>query len=153
MGSILAALSLRNSEFGQGHSICGPWGCGASTNDLVAVHAAWLALIAPPAGLLIVRRERVGVGLPIAGGIAFLTGALGIVVMAVSDWLFWIPAVDEHLHQYYLRRVGFSVANTSDLPLVQLLVVGGVMLVARIWGRRFRSPGRRSFGYASNTAN
>jgi len=129
-GSIYGMLSLRHLDLAHGHTVCGPWGCGGSTEDLLAVHAAWGVVLALPTGFLIFRKEKIGWWSFRFGAIALFSAATGLVAIALHTLVVWLPAAPEYLHGYYWHRFGFVVVNMVDLPLLQLAVAGIVVLRA-----------------------
>ena len=124
MLAILASLSLHQTQLGDEHSICGPWGCGPPTSALIAVHSAWAFAILLPA-LLVPRRfalsRPVGVW---ASRILLMVGLGGIIGITLWQWLVWMPQAGEWARPFIWKRCAFSIATTIDWPVVQLFFAG-----------------------------
>ncbi|TWU24304.1 hypothetical protein Pla52o_22310 [Novipirellula galeiformis] len=123
-GGVLAALSVHGNVLVNDHSLCGPWGCGPTSDALLAVHLAWFAAIWPPLLYIPWRRSwdrnvtaRIGLGLVSIS----LTMIVGV---CAWQWLVWRPETSEFLRGYIWQRCGFVLANASDWPLVQSFGIG-----------------------------
>ena len=121
-GALWAALNIMYLPGRWGHSVCGPWGCGPSTQVLVACHAAWIVVLLPCLGLIeswqsvkVCRRTGWGLVVTAVGGLA---------AVVAYQCLVWYPAAPTHLQPLLLRRCLFSIVTLTDVPLLQLLVAG-----------------------------
>lgn len=150
MGSLYAALSLRHLDLPHGLTVCGPWGCGGSTEDLLAVHTAWGVMLAPPTVFLVSRKGKLGRWNCRFGAIALFLAAAGLMAIALHTLFLWLPAAPEDMHGYHWQRFGFVVVNMVDLPLLQMAVAGSVVLLAEAGARlkhaSSRHDGRQPIG-------
>jgi hypothetical protein len=135
---IFAALQSNGLVSETDHSVCGPWGCGPEIGDLVAMHAAWLAVVGPPliyfsykANLSSKLLRRIAVGL-------FAVGILGMLTIIAWQWLIWLPSASTWSKDYIWQRCGFAIVTSVDFPLIPAVILGiiltGVSLV-REWRR------------------
>jgi len=58
--------------------------------------------------------------------------AVGLVSVAVYEWMTWWIAASDWQREFFWNRVGFSIVTQIDLPFLELLVAGVVM----VWPRR-----------------
>ncbi len=129
--SLIAALSISRLPGEWGHGVCGPWGCGPPLQALVACHLAWLIALGLPT-LWVVRSHRVSVHrLRRIGGILLVLGVVGIAAITVYQRMAWWPAVSDWHHQFFWQRCGFVLVTSVDLPLLQLMILGAVLLGVR----------------------
>lgn len=135
---VLAALQTKGIFSEADHSVCGPWGCGPEIGDLVAMHAAWLAIVGPPliyfsyrANLSSKLMRQVAVGL-------FAVGILGLLAVSGWQWFIWLPNASTWSKDYIWQRCGFAIVTSVDIPLIPAVLLGviltGVNLV-REWRR------------------
>ncbi|MEM6330598.1 MAG: hypothetical protein AAF790_10155 [Planctomycetota bacterium] len=139
-GAIAGAAFLHEAQGLIGYSICGPWGCAASTEALVGYHLL-LTLLLAPAAVLLSRlaprgvRRRLGLGVLAAGLV--LGGA--IATNAAAEWNRTAPG--DRLRPYTLQRAAFVVAASPDLPAVPLTLAGLACVAATaVLDRRGRQP-------------
>ncbi len=127
--AIAACLSVARLPGDWGHSICGPWGCGPPLQALAACHAAWLALLLPPAVILARRQWPTPRAVARLGVLLVCAAIVALGVMLVRQRLEWWDAVQPGQRDFFWRRCGFVVATTIDIPVVQLLLAGAYLLV------------------------
>ena len=125
--SSLLLQNLPARPFGE-HGVCGPWGCGAPVPVLLACHAFWIVLLAPPAAVaafrLPIHRVRLLATLCAALGLA------GLVAIGVWEATTWLPKVSEWERPYFGQRFLFSVVTLVDFPILEVLLVGGGLWLA-----------------------
>ena len=129
--ALLGALSISQVPGDWGHWICGPWGCGPPLQALAACHFAWLVVMGPPAvwlrqsNLLSTRMvRRCGVALMMAG----VLGLSGVVIYQRTMW--W-PGASEWQQPYFWHRCGFVIGTTVDVPIMQSVLIGSMLLLLR----------------------
>ncbi len=128
--TVVGTLQLRFLPIGMSHSICGPWGCGPETSALVAMHAGWLALLAPPS-IYIPLRLQLGQQFVFRLGCGLATlGLVGTIAIAVWQWTLWLPQAGAWSREYIWQRCGFAIATSVDLPVLQLTAIG---LLQMLW--------------------
>ena len=119
------SLSIVNWPGDWGHGICGPWGCGPKMQTLVGCHVSWLILLIPIT--LITSKQLAPKSRSICGILTIVVALAGILGIAVYEYSTWRVTASEGLRGYFWHRVGFSVVNLVDLPLLELLILGLVM--------------------------
>jgi len=129
---IFAMLSLRHLHFAQGHTFCGPWGCGGRTEDLVAAHAAWCVALISPVVILVPKRSRARSWHTRFGAVVFCLATAGVVAVMLHTWLVWLPAATEYQRGFVWHRVGFTVLNMVDIPIIQLMLAGSLVLLMNL---------------------
>ncbi len=126
--TLLAALSITNSPGNWGHSVCGVWGCGPPTQVLVGCHLAWLIVLIPLA-MIVSRSFHRTIGPPQHfGKILCVVGAILVMTVVMYQWATWLPAVSDWQRKYFLQRCGFTIATCVEIPMLQLLAIGLVMI-------------------------
>jgi hypothetical protein len=125
---VLQLQSLPAASLG-GHDVCGPWGCGPPTPVLLACHGFWLVLMGPPAVLAALRLpakwvRRLGVGLVSAG-------LCGLVAVAAWEAATWLPQASAWQRPYIGQRYLFALVTLVDAPILQSLVIGSALCLAR----------------------
>jgi hypothetical protein len=119
---IYASVSMHRLDLGHFNEWCCRWGCLPPTSSLLGMHLFWFSLLWPLP--IVVNRiwpawtKRVGIGL-LAFGSVFV---LAVCIWATVQW--WPVANTE-----WLRLLPYSVVRQTDLPAIQLCLVGGAMLV------------------------
>jgi hypothetical protein len=123
----LLLQSLPATTFGD-HGVCGPWGCGPPVPVLLACHVFWFVLLGPPAvlaagqlpGRWVRRLATVMVALATAG------------LVAVGGWeaATWFREASEWQRQYAIHRYFFEVITLVDLPILEVLIIGGCLWLA-----------------------
>ena len=114
-----------------GHGICGPWGCGPTMQALASAHLAWLVALSLPA-LFLMR----GTG-PVRLRVGFLVTTLAVtavVIVVAHERLAWWPQVDQWRRSFFWQRCGFCIVTAVDIPVLQTLFLGLILLLY---------PGRR----------
>lgn len=98
---------------------------------LVALHGLW-ALALLPIGVWAVRKWP-----PLCLGLVGLAlGALGLAALAAlvgREFLTWYPAVSPTQQKYLAQRILYVLGTNTDLPVVQVIVAGGVFRFAARW--------------------
>jgi hypothetical protein len=124
--ALTATLSIARLPGDWGHGVCGPWGCGPPLQALAACHLSWLVVLLPLAGVsqtwLSRRQQRV------LGIVGIMSGFVGMIGIATHEYCTWWPAVNEWQRGFFWQRVGFVIATWVDLPLVELILVGLLLL-------------------------
>ncbi len=121
---VYGAISLKDLQFANEHTICGPWGCGPTSAALITMHVGWLALLAPPMLFLPQRIGLTGNAIRWFSSALTMLGLLGIVAIISWQWLVWMPQAGEWSKPYIWQRCGFAVATAVDFPLLQLVAIG-----------------------------
>lgn len=117
---ILGALQAKHLVSASKHSICGPWGCGPTTDSLLAIHLGTLAIICPP---LIFLPLRLGLAKRSISRMALallILGVGGIAVIVAWQWFVWLPQSSTWARSYIWQRCGFAILTAVDLPFLQL---------------------------------
>ncbi|MEM7811402.1 MAG: hypothetical protein AAF532_08000 [Planctomycetota bacterium] len=146
-GGLTAAAARSAAWIGPlpGQAFCGPWGCTAPTEDVVAVHATLLAIVLPPAVWAAVATPR-GVAWRVAAVLttlgAVLTGGLFTRGVLAANELAETPTPGLlEKHSYLWAEVGaFHVVGETTVPAVEMLVAGvfaaGVYVLRLAWPHR-----------------
>lgn len=115
----ISDLSLLDS-----HHVCGVWGCGPPTNALLACHLGWFVFLMPIIPGLLFNRIRFPKLTVWSPWLLISAGVAG--VMAVGAWEYWVwyPEASETARRYFLHRWMFSVIILTDLPVLELPLVG-----------------------------
>jgi len=129
---IFAMLSLRHLHFAQGHTFCGPWGCGGRTEDLVAAHAAWCVALISPVVILVPKRTPARSWHTRFGVVVLCLATVGVASVVLHTWLVWLPAATEYQRGFIWHRVGFAVLNMVDVPLIQMMLAGSLVLLMKL---------------------
>src|SRR6056297_423939 len=120
---IFAALSLRGAVLAHDHSVCGPWGCGPSTDTLLAMHGVWAAAMWPP---LLFFPWRLGwrreFSSKLGARLAFL-GLCGVIAVCAWQWLVWRADASELVRPFIWQRCLFVLIATVDWPIIQTLII------------------------------
>jgi len=135
--ALVGALSIADWPGNWGHGVCGLWGCGPPLQTLVACHLSWLVFLVPPAlwgRVLLHARQRAIVGWLAIGG-----SAVGLLGVAVYEWMTWWIAASDWQREFFWNRVGFSIVTQIDLPFLELLVAGIVMVWLQLQSSRSAS--------------
>jgi hypothetical protein len=89
---------------------------------LAALHGAWLVLLFPP--MLWMIRHWPARRLWLTGIILTTIGVVGLAALAGRDLLIWLSWAPPEYQRYFWQRIVYAIATSTDLPLVQLIVVG-----------------------------
>lgn len=133
-GLLLASLSVAKLPGDWGHPICGAWGCGPPAQALAACHLAWLVVLMPPV-VFVMRRSRQAqfrAGLLLT----FASVALLLTVIAYQRIVWW-PEANEWQRSFFWQRCGFCLATSVDVPILQMLGLG-LLLLCFAPSRRFQ---------------
>jgi hypothetical protein len=122
----ILALSVSVIPFDFGESLCGVWGCLPPLPALVAMHLFWCVVFS--AGVWTVCRwwpfqsRRIGIAiLIIAFGLCFV-----VIGRDIINWLSLASPEDAH---FWPRRMAYTIATQSDLPLLQSILAGAMCLI------------------------
>lgn len=120
-------------------SVCGPWGCTAPVEALIAYHGVWAVVLAGPAVALALysplgvaerwARRLLWAGLAASGALIAWGGAE------------WLLRVEPELRQYTLQRGLFVIVDQVDVPAIGVTLAGAAALLA-VRCRRVRRAGR-----------
>jgi len=122
---LLAVLSLVHLPGNWGHFVCGPWGCGPPMQVLLSCHLAWLMILVPLVRVLVLVSRHPSQTRCLLGKLSLTLGILMLVAVIVYQWFSWLPYASDWQQNYFWQRCAFVVATTVDVPMVQLVAVGG----------------------------
>lgn len=123
-----ATLSIANWQGDWGHSFCGVWGCGPPLQTLVACHASWVVVLFPMA--VIAGRCLPARVIRAMAVVALMISLIGLMSVAIHEYLTWYDRASVWQRSFYGRRVGFVVVTTVELPLAQTVLSVFLMLIA-----------------------
>jgi len=98
---------------------------------LAALHGLWCLGFLPL--VFWATRSWSARRLRLCGRLSTLAAILGFGVLIGSQIIFWLPHVPSESRQYLPQRVAFTIATSTNVPLVQSLLAG---VVCWIVGRR-----------------
>lgn len=134
---LTGTLSISQWPGDWGHSVCGAWGCGPPLQALVACHGSWLVLLLPMSVIAVPRvSERT---LRLTAVIALSFALVGLMGVAVHEYLTWYERASTWQRPFYWRRVGFIILTTVEVPLMQALVLSLLVLSTTTRRHRLRS--------------
>lgn len=140
LAAAVAALSVAAVPLDPGESLCGVWGCLPPLPALAAMHLCWCvafgAVVHAATGL------RSGLLRPLGVSLVFAAAVAGALVVG-RDLSRWLEFADPHRH-FWPRRVAYTLAVNTDLPLAQALAAGVACLVLAV--RRGRAGSRAPAG-------
>ncbi len=120
---IYATLSLAHAQTQWSGALCGPWGCTAPLEALLACHAAWLITLTP---LVLAAASH---GQQTLQRIVWLLAAIGFGGVAVLS-LQELESVNWQLHEPYLwKKIGLSLLETIDFPILPSIVMTTFLLL------------------------
>lgn len=132
VGSLLvAALPLDSEE-----SVCGIWGCFPPLQALAALHLLWCVAIG--AMVCSIRKWRPVLLLP-GGFFLFLVVVVTAAVVIGKDLHDWYDKVPSKYRVFWPKRIDYTLATLTDVPLVQSLLAA---LVCIYLGRRRASSAK-----------
>lgn len=67
-------------------------------------------------------------------GSSVILSVLGLLAVGLYDLTCWYPTASETARGYFLRRWAFSTITQTDVPILEMFVVG----IAGIWIKRFQ---------------
>lgn len=141
-GALLyGVLDLQNRQglFASQHSLCGPWGCGATTEALASWHGFWALLMLPPVVYYSLREDPRY--LKAIGAAVAVFGVLGIVCIFGWSTYDWLTRATPRLQQYVVQRALFVLIADTEYPFVDLPIVQVAFSGALCWLiARFRKP-------------
>jgi hypothetical protein len=129
----VAALAVAAVPLDVGESLCGVWGCFPPLPALAAMHLFWC--VALGAGVHAAAGLRRGLLRPLGVALVFAAIVTGALVVG-RDLTRRLEFVGDQRH-LWPRRVGYTLAVSTDLPLTQALAAGAACLV--LAARRGRS--------------
>lgn len=137
-GGLYSMLSLTHLRGHWSNSFCGPWGCSAPLEALLACHLSWIFVLG--SGLWFFRRN-----LPIArlfwlGIAATVSSILGIAALLSVSAMQWYERTSGKM-TYVWQHLGLELVGCVDLPLLELLIIGCVSLGAAY---RYKCRSRRA---------
>ena len=103
---------------------------------LLACHAFWMVLLAPPAVVAAIRLPNHRVRL--LGTLLVALGATGLVAVAGWEAATWLREANEWQRPYFVQRYLFSVVTFVDFPILEVLLVGAGLWLAE--SRRLPRP-------------
>ncbi|QEL17757.1 hypothetical protein [Limnoglobus roseus] len=124
------AVAVAFLPFDAGESLCGIWGCFPPVTALAALHLLWAVGFAMT--VWTVTTEWPAALRPLGWLLVFTAVATAAAVPGrdVFRWFDHVPAEDHH---YWPRRLGYTLATRTDVPLAQTLAAGVAYLML---GRR-----------------
>jgi hypothetical protein len=128
VAALYGLLSLHRVSAELGHDICGPWGCGPPLQALLGWHGFCLVAASLPVGIAVTHWPKprlwwTGIGLSSAGTIGVLA-IFAVACVSASQ------AVSSGQPAYLIQRCLFDLATFLDVPLVPMILAGGVMMFA-----------------------
>jgi uncharacterized protein YjeT (DUF2065 family) len=106
---------------------------------LVALHGMWLLLLAAPAAVASMALPQAT--LRRIGGLLLFAGTLGLAALAAREAATWLTAAPAEWRHYYPQRVLYTLAVTTEWPVVQAAIVGSLCVyLARRRRLRERRP-------------
>lgn len=126
--ALFGAVSIAKVPGDWGHSVCGPWGCGPPTQALVGCHLAWVILLAPLAISLGPMRSITSVDRLRIGEALICVGFLLLASVVVYQFVTWWPDVSDWQRKFIWQRLGFVIATNVELPMVQMILVGAILI-------------------------
>ena len=138
-GAIWGVLQFAQVRTSWDHAVCGPWGCGPTATALVSCQTAWFMVLLPVcvAGhrwLSGDRQWQLGLVL-----VALATATIvGVVMREAATWL---PAASDYQRPYFIQRCLFAVVTWTDLPILQMGVLGAIWLFTASHTQRRTSTG------------
>ncbi|OWK47018.1 hypothetical protein [Fimbriiglobus ruber] len=130
----VGALTIAEWPGDVGESVCGVWGCFPPLQALLAMHVFWCVVLACFVWSVATWRPR---ALYFTGVALLIVGGSCLVAIVARDLSEWVSRMPEEYQAYWPRRVAYTLATHSDLPVVQALLAGVVCAIAgRKTGRR-----------------
>jgi hypothetical protein len=126
LAAAFAALSVAAIPYDIGELLCGVWGCFPPVAALAAMHLFWCVVFS--AGIHTVCSWRPGLLRPLGIVLVFAATATATALIG-QDLNRWFNQFPEEYHAFWLRRVGYILATSTDIPLVQSFAAGVVCLI------------------------
>jgi hypothetical protein len=95
---------------------------------LVALHGLWVLALLPFAAWVV--RKWPPLRLRVAACALIAVGSAALAVVIGRELLSWYPAVTPGQQKYFGQRVLYVLGTNTDLPVVQVLVVGVTLWLA-----------------------
>jgi hypothetical protein len=134
VAALYGVLSLHRISADLGHDICGPWGCGPPLQALLAWHGFWLVFATLPVAMAVThwpKRRQWWAGVALTS-----TGLIGVLAIVGVQCFVAFQDVSRGQPAYLWQRSLFNLATFLDVPLVPMILTGGVLIIS---GRR-RAP-------------
>jgi hypothetical protein len=126
LGAAVAALAFAAAPLNLGESLCGVWGCLPPLSAVAAMHLFWFVVLA--AGVHMATATHPPLLRPL-GLVLVVAAVAGAVVVLGGDLSRWIAHIPEQYKSFWPRRLAYTLATNTDLPLVQAFAAGVVCLV------------------------
>ncbi len=123
--AMVGVLQLQSLSGSWSHVICGPWGCGPPLEAVVTCHLVWVLLLAPLVMVFISRQTPAA--LRVVGAVAAAAGVAGLITVAIWVGAVWFPQTSSYQRPYVLHKYAYTLACLIDVPIVQLIVSGGIL--------------------------
>lgn len=138
LGAALAALAVAAVPFDPGEALCGVWGCLPPLPALAAMHLFWFVALGAAVHAASATRPPLVRTLGVVLVVAAVAGAVLVLGGDLSRWLDQVP--DRH-QRLWPRRLAYTLATKTDLPLAQALAAGGACLaLAKRFTRSKQEP-------------
>jgi hypothetical protein len=111
-------------------ALCGIWGCFPPLPALAAMHLFWCIVFGASIWIICGWRPRL---LQPLGVLLLLAATVTAAVVVGYDLERWFHRVTAQHHPFWWRRVAYTIATLSDVPLLQSIVAGVVCIML---GRR-----------------
>lgn len=115
---ILHAEPLFASVFGDGHSVCGPWGCGPPLKSLLVWHGFVAVLTIPAAAWL---GTSFATSSSRAAKFVLVLALAAAATFVVTNTGMWWSTASASLRGYVFQRAVFSTVAFTDAPVWPLL--------------------------------
>ena len=119
---------------GDGHSICGAWGCGPPLSSLIVWHG-FVASVAIPTAVLLAKRYPL-LALKYGRLVASLIALFAATFVVANTGMWWRNA-SEFARGFLMQRVLFCTVAFTDAPVIPLVVAGVAYWAC---GRRSQTP-------------
>jgi hypothetical protein len=121
-GSLLVAEIPYDTE----DLLCGIWGCYPPLQALAAIHLFWCVVLST--GVCVIRGWKPHLLQPV-GILLLLVAVMAIVAIVGNDLTRWFQRYSPSTHSFWPQRVAYTIATTSDVPLIQSFLAGTACLV------------------------
>jgi hypothetical protein len=130
LGAALGSLLVAGIPYDFEESVCGVWGCFPPLQALAAMHLLWC--VALGAVVSSICKWRPGLLLPL-GVVLFIVAAASITAIVGIDLTQWLKSTSEYTRAFWPKRIVYTLATLTDVPLVQSLLAA---LVCIYFGRQ-----------------
>lgn len=125
LGAVVASLFVAAIPFDSEESVCGVWGCFPPLQALAALHLLWCVVLA--AMVRSIWKWRPGLLLPI-GCSLFILAAAATAGIVGRDLQVWFDRSPESFHLFWYKRIAYTIATLTDVPLAQTLLAALVCI-------------------------